>query len=115
MSGDPDIQPIAGAIGAEVSGVDLSCELSADTVASLRQAWLEHLVIFFRDQPLSPERFLQVAKLFGAPVEYPFVAGMDDFPEIIEVKKLEHERPLRRGVSQLRYAIGSYRYDRFPS
>ena len=57
----------------------------------LRAAWLEHQVLFFRDQPLSAEQFMACARAFGTPVEYPFVQGLEGFPEIIEVKKLEHE------------------------
>jgi taurine dioxygenase len=92
VAADLTIRPVSGAIGAEISGVDLSADLSVGTVDRIRQAWLDHLVIFFRDQPLEPGRFLEVARLFGEPVEYPFVAGMDAFPQIIEVKKLAHER-----------------------
>ncbi|MFZ4760654.1 MAG: TauD/TfdA dioxygenase family protein, partial [Burkholderiaceae bacterium] len=45
-----------------------------------------------RDQPLSPAQFLAFARAVGEPIEYPFVKGIDGHPEIIEVKKLEHER-----------------------
>ena len=86
-----EIQRVAGALGAEISGVDLSQELGDNAVAAIRQALLDHLVIFFRDQHLSPQRYMAFAKCFGQPVEYPFVKGLDDFPQIIEVKKLEHE------------------------
>jgi taurine dioxygenase len=48
--------------------------------------------VFFRDQPLSPEQFMAFARRIGRPVEYPFVKGIPGFPEIIEVKKLEHEK-----------------------
>jgi taurine dioxygenase len=44
-----DIRPLAGAIGAEIAGVDLARELDADTAAAIRKVWLDHLVIFFRD------------------------------------------------------------------
>jgi taurine dioxygenase len=64
----------------------------------LRQAWLEHLVLFFRDQALSPAQFLAFARRFGEPIEYPFVRGLDDYPEIIPVLKLEHERVNFGGV-----------------
>jgi alpha-ketoglutarate-dependent taurine dioxygenase len=87
----PQIHPIAGALGAEIRGVDLSRDLSADTVSEVRRALLDHLVIFFRGQELPPARFLAVARCFGTPIEYPFVSGLPDFPDIIEVKKLEHE------------------------
>ena len=86
-----DIRRIAGALGAEIHGVSLDRELDAETVAALRQALLDHLVIFFRDQNLPPERFLALARRFGQPIEYPFVRGIDGFPEIIQVAKLEHE------------------------
>ena len=92
MSDAIRVQPVAGAIGAEVSGVDLSKDLDDATVAALRRAWLEHLVLFFRDQDLSPARFLAFARRFGEPIEYPFVKGLDEFPEIIPVLKLENEK-----------------------
>src|SRR5712691_1670897 len=86
------VQPIAGALGAEISGVNLANDLSDDTVAAIRRAWLEHLVIFFRDQDLSPAQFLAFGRRFGQPIEYPFVKGLDEFPEIIPVLKREQER-----------------------
>jgi taurine dioxygenase len=92
MSGSFRVLPVAGALGAEVAGVDLSADLDEETVTALRQAWLEHLVLFFRDQDLPPARFLAFARRFGEPIEYPFVKGLDDFPEIIPVLKLETER-----------------------
>ena len=86
-----EIRRIAGALGAELHGVSLK-KLSNGEVEAVRRAWLEHLVIFFRDQDLSPEQFMAFAKRIGKPVEYPFVKGIAGFPEIIEVKKLEHEK-----------------------
>lgn len=93
-----EVRPIAGAIGAEVFGVDLGNELDEDTVAAIRRAWLTHCVIFFRDQDLLPARFLTFAKRFGTVVEYPFIRGLEDFPEIIPVVKLEHERTNFGGI-----------------
>lgn len=60
-------------------------------MAEIRRCLLENLVVFFRDQPLEPARFLAFAARFGTPVEYPFVAGIDGFPTIIEVLKRETE------------------------
>jgi taurine dioxygenase len=82
---------ISEALGAEVSGVDLSRELAPALVAELRQAWLAHLVLFFRDQELSPSRFLAFARCFGEPMDYPFLKGLDGYPQITTVAKLEHE------------------------
>jgi len=82
---------ISGALGAEVSGVNLAKPLSKPDLAELRKLWLEHLVLFFRDQPLTPAQFMAFAEQLGEPVEYPMVTGIEGFPKIIEVKKLEHE------------------------
>ena len=87
-----EVRPIAGALGAEIAGIDLAEELDSDSIAAIRAAWLHHLVIFFRCQTLSPERFLGFARRFGEVVEYPFITGIEGFPEITPVIKLEHER-----------------------
>ena len=86
-----DIRPIAGALGAEIAGVNLAKPLSEETVAGIRAALLERLVVFFRDQDLTPGQFMAFAERFGEPVEYPFVQGIEGYPKIIEVAKLEHE------------------------
>ena len=87
-----EVRPIAGALGAEIHGVNLAGDLDDDTIAAIRQAWLEHCVIFFRDQDLPPARFLQLARRFGNVIEYPFIKGLEGFPEIIPVMKLENEK-----------------------
>jgi taurine dioxygenase len=66
-------------------------ELDSGAVAAVRRALLDHLVIFFRDQDLPPDRFLAFARRLGTPVEYPLVKGIEGYPEIIRVAKLEHE------------------------
>ena len=86
------VSRIAGAIGAEIGGVDLRRELSDDTIAAIRRAWNEHVVIFFRHQDISSAQFLAFAERFGQPVEYPFIRGLEGFPAITPVIKLEHER-----------------------
>jgi taurine dioxygenase len=93
MSDRPEleIRKYSGALGAEVLGVDLSNALADDIVGRIRQALLDHLVIFFRDQKLGPAQFMAFAGRFGTPVEYPFIRGIEGFPEIIQVAKLEHE------------------------
>ena len=86
------VKQIAGALGAEISGVDLSGGVTPRLAGEIRKVFLEHQVIFLRDQNLTPEQFLGFAKAMGEPIEYPFVKGLKDFPQIIEVKKLEHEK-----------------------
>ncbi|KAK3114444.1 hypothetical protein LTR53_007256 [Teratosphaeriaceae sp. CCFEE 6253] len=85
-----EIRRVAGALGAEIHGVDLR-SLGDATVQQIHEAFLKHKVIFFRDQDLSPQQFLDFAARFGQPVEYPFVKGIDGYPEIIQVLKQEHE------------------------
>src|SRR5512134_3577072 len=92
-----EVRRIAGALGAELLGVDLR-KLSNEVVAAIRGAFLEHQVIFFRDQKLDPAQFMAFARTMGRPVPYPFVPGIESFPEVIEVKKLEHERVNFGGV-----------------
>ena len=92
------IRRIAGALGAEIHGVDLRHALTDKTVAAIRQALMDHLVIFFRDQDLDPALFRRFAGYFGTPVEYPFIHGIDGFPEIIRVLKREDERSNFGGV-----------------
>src|SRR5436190_1432451 len=93
-----EIRKISGALGAEVHGVDLSQPLADEQKAELRRAWLDHLVLFFRDQALTPQQFMAFARAWGEPIEYPFVKGIEGFPRIIEVKKLEHEKVNFGGV-----------------
>jgi taurine dioxygenase len=86
------VRRLSGALGAEIRGVDLARGLTEELAAAVRQALLEHLVVFFRGQDLTPAQFMGVAERFGEPVEYPMVAGIEGFPKIIQVAKLEHER-----------------------
>ncbi len=85
------VAPIGGALGAEITGVDLATDLTDEVVAEIRRAWLDHLVVFFPDQFLALDAFLAFARRIGEPVEYPFVKGIEGFPEIITVTKLPHE------------------------
>jgi taurine dioxygenase len=85
------VEPFAAVLGAEITGVDLATDLTDETVAEIRRAWLDHLVVFFRDQVLGPSEFLAFGRRFGTTVEYPFVKGIDGYPDIIAVTKLPHE------------------------
>lgn len=93
-----EVRRLSGSIGAEILGIDLASEPGDNVIGEIRQVWLEHNVIFFRDQDLPPAKFLAFAKRFGQPVEYPFVKGIEGFPEIIPVVKLEHEKTNFGGI-----------------
>jgi taurine dioxygenase len=92
------VSPVAGALGAEVQGVDLARPLAPEVVGEIRQALLAHLVIFFPRQRLGPAELLAFAGRFGQPTEYPQMKGLPGFPHVIAVTKLEHERVNFGGV-----------------
>ncbi len=60
------ITPLSAACGAEITGVDLTQELSAPTVAAIRQAWHDHIVLVFRGQEITEEQQLRFASYFGS-------------------------------------------------
>jgi taurine dioxygenase len=64
-----DLRPLSDALGAEVRNIDLSRKLDADTIAALRQAWLDHLILLFRGQDLSEEQLVEATAMFGPPGE----------------------------------------------
>src|SRR4051812_30968456 len=87
-----EVRPVAGALGAELGGVDMAKDLDAEVAAEVRQALLDHLVIFLSDQTATPLQQLAFARKFGEPVEYPQLKGLPESPLITPVVKLEHER-----------------------
>ena len=86
----PEVRPLAGALGAEVFGIDLST-LDSDGFATVQQAFLDHQVLVFRDQDLDPQAYVEVATRFGAPVPYPFATGIEGHPEITVIIKEPHQ------------------------
>ena len=79
------VEPISGAIGADIFNVDISHSLDSIVFEELRCAFLEYLVICIRDQQLEPKTQLNFAKLFGEPMIYPFVKGLDQYPQVTPV------------------------------
>jgi taurine dioxygenase len=87
------VKKLAGALGAEVSGVDLSRPLAAAIFADIRKAWLEHLVLRFRGQTLSDTQLLGFSRLFGEldppgpnPYGKPFLAEHPEMNVISNIK-----------------------------
>ena len=93
-----EVHRIAGALGAEIAGVDAARPLADEVIAELRQALLDHLVIFLRGQQLTPQQLLAFAGRFGRPMEYPQLKGLPECPLVTPVIKLEHERQNFGGV-----------------
>ena len=77
-----EVKPLAGSMGAEIVGVDLSRPMSNAQKADVHQAFLDHLMIYFRDQSLAPGSQVELARQFGKPAIYPFLAGLEGVPEV---------------------------------
>ncbi|NRA09867.1 MAG: TauD/TfdA family dioxygenase [Myxococcales bacterium] len=89
------VDPLTANIGAEVSGLDLREELSQEQVEQLEAALLEHLVLFFRDQAITPEQQIAFSARFGELLVHPFGPIHPDYPEIIV---LDQVRPVGEGT-----------------
>ena len=85
------IEPVSGALGAEISGVDLRGPMGDELVAEIRSALLVNRVLFFRDQALDPETQAKVGARFGELEDYPFVEPLPGHPKVIPVIKEPNE------------------------
>jgi taurine dioxygenase len=74
--------PLAGALGAEVSGIDLRRPIDDAAFAALEAGLLEHQVLFFRDQHIEHAHHRALARRFGEPVAHPAYPQVEGFPEI---------------------------------
>ena len=82
------VKPLTGALGAELSGVDLSRPLSHEARDEIRQALFDHLVIFFRDQPgFSRQRHLEFAQIFGQLQNIPHLFGVEGYPDVQVIRR----------------------------
>ena len=87
-----ETRPISGALGAEIHGVDLAEDMDAATFGEIRQALHDHLVIFFRDQTITPEQQLDFARRFGDIETHAYAKGLPGRPEILPVIKEAEDR-----------------------
>jgi len=91
------VTPLAPAMGAEITGLDLGgpdagdAAFPAGLIADIRAVWLEHHMVVLRGQNLAPARQLELARAIGVPDIYPFLTGLEGFPEITSVLKRETE------------------------
>lgn len=86
-----EVKPYASAVGAEILGVDLSKPIGDELWAEIEQAFHQYLVIFFREQKITPEQHIAFSRRFGDLEPYPFVNGIEGHPELIEIVKLPNE------------------------
>ena len=85
------INLISGALGAEISGLDLK-DSSEENWKVINQLLLEHKVLFFRNQNISAEEQINFAKRFGPLEKHVYVKGRDQYPEIIRIIKKPDEK-----------------------
>ncbi len=88
------VEPIAGALGAEVRGVDLAAPVDGATRAEIHEAWMRHQVLFFRDQAIGPEQHKTFARQFGELHVHPVLSSRreEGHPEIV-VLESDADRP----------------------
>ena len=86
-----EVHQKSGALGAEITGVDLARPLDGSLDEKIHRAFLDHQVIFFRGQSLNPHEVLAFASRFGTPADYPFAEGLAACPLVTELVKTEHE------------------------
>ena len=98
-----DVRPVAGKIGAEIHGVDLTAPLDAATVAAIREALLAWKVVFFRDQFIDQAQHLAFASAFGAPTPaHPTLpAVFPDYPQILQLDNQVHSRKDAPNIASL--------------
>ena len=92
------VKALSPALGAEVTGIDLSVSLDTSMIHDMRAIWLEYQMIVIRGQDLTPAMQLAFAKALGEPDIYPFLRGLEGFPMITEVLKKEDEKVNFGGV-----------------
>ncbi len=82
-----EITPLTAAVGAEIGGVDLAAPLDASTTEEIYQALLDYLVIFFRDQRLTPRDQVRFGAQFGAlDRPHPVYPQVESCAEIVKLE-----------------------------
>ncbi|MEZ5728459.1 MAG: TauD/TfdA family dioxygenase [Burkholderiaceae bacterium] len=79
------LEPIGGAGGADIGGLDLSRALAPDVVAALQRALADHCVLIFRDQQLTPDHQEAFARQFGELAQTPFIAPLEGHPAMMRI------------------------------
>lgn len=79
------VTPLTPAIGAEISGVDLSQDQDEAVIAEIRAALLAHKVVFFRDQHITPAQHIAFARCFGTLEVHPATPKDQPDPEVLHI------------------------------
>ena len=86
-----NVDLVSGALGAEVNNFDLN-SLSTKNFEEINNLLLEHKVIFFRNQNLTLEKYIEIASMFGPIEEHAYVKGIEKYPQITRIIKAADEK-----------------------
>lgn len=81
------VTPRGATLGAEISGIDLTADLSDDVIADIARALADYKVVYFRDQPITSAQHVAFARRFGDLEIHPFITGNDEHPELVRFEK----------------------------
>ena len=101
------VTPQSTALGAVISGVDLSKEPSKHAMAELKDAFGRYSVIFFRNQDLAPQQHIAMAERWGAINVNRFFKPLDGYPQIAQVIKEANQKENIGGTWHTDHSYGS--------
>ena len=84
------VRPISGALGAEISDINLA--KCANSIDQIKAAFLKYHVLVFREQTLNPIEIKNFAKYFGPLETHPYIKGLDEHPEVAPIIKEANEK-----------------------
>src|SRR3954447_16164916 len=87
-----DVRPLTPTIGAEIGGVDLGAPLDDSTRSEIDKAFLDHKVLFFRDQHITTDQHVAFCRMFGELEVHPFVPSKPGHPEVMVLTHNEKHR-----------------------
>jgi taurine dioxygenase len=87
-----DVRPLTPSIGALVTGIDLREALDESDAVELDKAFLDHKVLFFRDQDITSEQHVVFCRRFGELEVHPFVPAKPGYDEVMVLKHDEARR-----------------------
>ena len=86
-----NVDLVSGALGAEVINFDLNY-LNNKNFEEINNLLLDHKVVFFRNQSLTLEKFIEIASMFGPIEEHAYVKGIEKYPQITRIIKAANEK-----------------------
>jgi len=104
------IKPISGSLGAIIENVDLATGIDDEVYAEVKQALLDNLVIFFRDQQITPDQQIAFGRRFGELHIHPFIPSLEGHDEVIRLKAKSGEQEMLRLANSWHEDL-SYTYD----